>query len=425
MLELPVEPDADLARIAARASAASAVLLGGSVGLELVVVGGPLPWLAALGALGLAVATIVERYARTRLARRERIGQASYLRLVRGLSRSLSPDAVVAAIVDELRHSTGADHVVVTRARPPDGSLEAVLFAAAGDAPPGTTFLPGSLLEGGRPDAVAARVAAHLREAYGLRNVLAVPLVTEGAAGQRAAGRSGAVVGTLTVSRRTARPWPPTVRELLEAAAVEVAAALVRVYAFQAAEARANLDALTGLPNRRHLDDLGRALTQGRRRGDRLGLLMIDIDHFKRLNDRHGHQTGDVVLRLVARAIAASVRADDTPARYGGEEFAVVLRQARPEQAVEVAERIRAAVTRLPVEELGVEGPVTVSVGVALAASAAEPLFGLVERADRALFGAKRAGRDRVVVDGLGAPSGPDSRQRAVPAAADRFVATQ
>lgn len=393
-----MDSDADLARMAARASAASALLLGLTVALELFLSGGPLQWLAALGAVGLGAASLVERYARGRTARRERISQASYLRLVRGLSRSLSPDAVVAAIVDELRHSTGADHVVVTRARPADGApedrpLEAVLFAATGDAPPGTTFLPARLLHGG-PDQVAARVAAHLREAYGLRNVLAVPLVAE-----PPAGRAGRVVGTLTVSRRTARPWPPAARELLEAAAVEVAAALVRVYAFQAAEARANLDALTGLPNRRHLDDLGRALAQGRRRGDRLGLLMIDIDHFKRLNDRHGHQTGDAVLRLVAQAIAASVRADDTPARYGGEEFAVILRQASPEQAVEVAERIRSAVARSPLADLGVEGPVTVSVGVALASGAGEPLFGLVERADRALFRAKRTGRDRVIVD--------------------------
>lgn len=410
MLELRVDQDERLARAGGQAVGACFGALAAAALVLALTGGGPLSWIVLLTTVALGAALSLEWYGRTRLARHRAAGEQSYLRLLQSLSRSASPDAVVAAIVDELRASTGADHVVVTRARPGDGALEAVLFAAAGDAPPGTTFLPAGLLGLANPgptpdpDAIAADVAAHLRAVYGLRNVLAVPLVGEGRA-----GRAGPVIGTLTVSRRTAEPWPPAVRELLEAAAAEVAAALLRVYAFQAAQARASLDGLTGLPNRRHFDELGRALSHGRRRGDRLGLLMIDIDHFKRLNDRHGHQTGDAVLRMVAQGIAASVRAGDTPARYGGEEFAVVLRQATMAQAVEVAERIRLAITALPVARLGVATPVTVSIGVALGSGPAEPLFGLVERADRALFRAKRAGRDRVVVDGAGAAPAPAS----------------
>ncbi len=94
---------------------------------------------------------------------------------------------------------------------------------------------------------------------------------------------------------------------------------------------------------------------------------MIDIDHFKILNDRFGHATGDRVLRAVATAIGQGVRAEDTPARYGGEEFAVLLRRASAEQAIEVGERIRRAVVRLHPASLGIDEPVTVSVGVAVA----------------------------------------------------------
>jgi diguanylate cyclase (GGDEF)-like protein len=131
---------------------------------------------------------------------------------------------------------------------------------------------------------------------------------------------------------------------------------------------------------------------------------MIDIDHFKRLNDRYGHPTGDTVLRAVADAIAATVRGDDTPARYGGEEFAVVLRTADAAQAADVAERVRLAVRQLPVETLGVAEPVTVSVGVAVGSG---DVTALVRRADAALYAAKRRGRDRVVAAPGIAPRGP------------------
>jgi diguanylate cyclase (GGDEF)-like protein len=123
---------------------------------------------------------------------------------------------------------------------------------------------------------------------------------------------------------------------------------------------------------------------------------MIDIDHFKRLNETYGHPVGDVVLKRVAAAIAATVREEDVPARVGGEEFAVLLRNPGPDVAVEVGERVRRAVRSLELADVGV-GVVSVSVGVANALGAEEPIPDLVERADRALRSAKRAGRDRVV----------------------------
>ena len=122
---------------------------------------------------------------------------------------------------------------------------------------------------------------------------------------------------------------------------------------------------------------------------------MLDLDHFKALNDRYGHPAGDEVLRGVGRVLRGTVRADDVPARYGGEEFVVVLRRATEESAVEIAQRLREAVRALDLSEVGIDGAVTVSVGVAVGVASARSL---VERADAALYRAKRRGRDRVEV---------------------------
>jgi diguanylate cyclase (GGDEF)-like protein len=133
-------------------------------------------------------------------------------------------------------------------------------------------------------------------------------------------------------------------------------------------------------------------------------MLMIDIDHFKRVNDTFGHAVGDAVLQAVAASIASAVRAEDTPARVGGEEFAVLLRRATVDQACDVALRIREAVAVIDTAAIGVTDarPVSVSVGVAVGSTAGETVADLVHRADDALYAAKRRGRDRVVVDELG-----------------------
>jgi diguanylate cyclase (GGDEF)-like protein len=151
--------------------------------------------------------------------------------------------------------------------------------------------------------------------------------------------------------------------------------------------------------NRRYFDELLAIMGPRRRDTDSLGIMMIDIDHFKRLNDRFGHARGDDVLREVASAIALTLRAEDTPVRYGGEEFAVILRRAAAAQASEAAERVRAAVAALPATRLGLDGPVTVSVGVAIAGEE-EEVSAVIGRADEALYRAKRRGRDRVEVAG-------------------------
>ena len=125
---------------------------------------------------------------------------------------------------------------------------------------------------------------------------------------------------------------------------------------------------------------------------------MIDLDHFKKLNDRYGHAAGDRVLRAVGERISNAVRAEDTPARYGGEEFAVVLRKATADQAVEIAERIRVQIAEIPPVEMGIAERITVSIGVAVAEVRVGEVPILLAAADEALYSAKRQGRNRVVL---------------------------
>jgi diguanylate cyclase (GGDEF)-like protein len=348
-----------------------------------------------------------------------RSGEAeSVARLVRILARSASADAIVGAIAGELASVTEADHVAVVRRRPDPARLEATLVSRRAGIPASTTLLPLSDLEapvlvvvpgtgddadpttpvGDGPaapadrsvppvdpsQAVAARIAGRLRESYGLRNTLAAPLETD-----------GRTVGALVLSRRSSTVWGPVTQRLLDDAAAEVSIALTRVDSQRAAEARASTDALTGLPNRRYFDEFCGLLARRRRADDAVGVLMVDIDRFKRLNDTRGHAVGDEVLQAVASAIATAVREDDVPARYGGEEFAVLLRNPSRAVAIEIGERIRRAVGALDLSHHAIPG-VSVSVGVAVADGPDQPIGQLIEAADRALYRAKRGGRDRV-----------------------------
>jgi diguanylate cyclase (GGDEF)-like protein len=344
------------------------------------------------------------------ILRRRLEREAGIRRFAARLSRSVSADSVVDTIITDLRAATDADHVVVARVRQPDESVEVTLVSATAATPPSRTWLrseieprapaaprvgplrgPPEGIDEDEPPRVVAQAAAEeiarrVRSAYGLPFTLTRPLMS----GRR-------FVGALLLSRRSRRPWSGADQRLLGWAAEEVSAAFARAYAMEAAERGANIDALTGLPNRRYFDEVLAIERPRRRSSDSLGMLMIDIDHFKRLNDQHGHSTGDRVLRAVAGAIASQVRADDTPARYGGEEFAVLLRRASAEQATEVGERIRLAVSRLNPASMGVAAPVTVSVGLAVASPGEPDAAALVDRADQALYRAKRLGRDRVV----------------------------
>jgi two-component system, cell cycle response regulator len=161
-------------------------------------------------------------------------------------------------------------------------------------------------------------------------------------------------------------------------------------------------DALTGAHNREHFDTQLRAeLSYARRHNTDVSLVLFDADHFKKVNDTYGHQAGDTVLMEIARAVRATVRSEDVFARYGGEEFALVLRGIDIVGAGAVADRLRERIAGLRIQTDRGPLQVTVSAGCASLASSAEKTpEALIALADKRLYGAKHAGRNRVVTTG-------------------------
>jgi diguanylate cyclase (GGDEF)-like protein len=161
----------------------------------------------------------------------------------------------------------------------------------------------------------------------------------------------------------------------------------------------ANHDALTGLFNRRYLSAFARSLaTLVLEEREPVTVLIVDIDHFKRVNDTHGHPVGDEVLRAVAQLLGAQLRDLDCLARYGGEEFAVVLRRCDVNRGRRIAEALRHNVASAEIDTANGTVSITVSIGIAQWGPG-EQLEEVVQRADRTLYRAKQAGRDRVEVD--------------------------
>jgi diguanylate cyclase (GGDEF)-like protein len=157
------------------------------------------------------------------------------------------------------------------------------------------------------------------------------------------------------------------------------------------------LDALTQVLNRRSLmEEMGKELERSRRYHRPFALLFLDVDHFKAVNDRHGHQRGDRVLQWIVRLIAGMLRPPDILGRYGGEEFAVGLIECDEQRARTIAERVRAAVAQDACEADGQTIAVTVSIGISHLSPGASDVEGLLKQADAALYQAKANGRNRV-----------------------------
>ena len=160
------------------------------------------------------------------------------------------------------------------------------------------------------------------------------------------------------------------------------------------------VDALTEVGNRKHFDEtMSEAMRLALESDKPLALLMIDIDHFKSVNDTYGHATGDQVLRLVAATLKQNIKGRDIAARYGGEEFAIVLPNTALQQAIGLADQLRRTVMARELKKKStgeVIGRITISVGVA-ALLGYDTVESLIERADGYLYAAKRGGRNRVV----------------------------
>ena len=160
---------------------------------------------------------------------------------------------------------------------------------------------------------------------------------------------------------------------------------------------QATHDSLTGLFNRMAiLEALDREVTRSNREQKPVAVIMADLDHFKNINDTHGHQAGDAVLRETARRMLASLRAYDSVGRYGGEEFFVVVPGSDLDAAVELAERLRQDVSAEPVCVAGAMISTTLSLGLAVSTAGLDRADPLLHQADEALYAAKSAGRNRV-----------------------------
>jgi diguanylate cyclase (GGDEF)-like protein len=281
-----------------------------------------------------------------------------------------------------------------------DATDQLVVEAVAGDAPRNARGMRFHLGEGITGEVAARGQTVYVKDVAkdpryqqhkrqpSTGSFLAVPL--------RSKGR---IVGVMNLNRPREDAFSGQEIRLAEAIGAQAALAIANARLYQQTLELSFTDPLTGVHNRRQLFlRLENELSRSLRFSEPLSVLMIDLDLFKRINDAHGHSVGDGVLRGVAMALWRSVRKIDVVARYGGEEFCVVLPRVAKPEAFEVAEKLRRAVAATTVP--GPDGhpllSVTISVGVATLGTDAQDVAGLIDKADGALYEAKRLGRDRV-----------------------------
>lgn len=261
--------------------------------------------------------------------------------------------------------------------QPPDAALSAVLARSLVDR---KVFFSNSLR-------VWQEVGGTGGEMVEFVNVAVVPLSIE-----------SRVIGAVVADNYfTRHPVDADVVRRLEAITNLAALAIDRARLHARTVAMAEIDGLTGVYNRRYYSEaLERVLDAASRSGQQVSIAVFDLDHFKRVNDEHGHLVGDELLKDIAKILVAQIRGSDMVARYGGEEFVLLLKNTSSAAAVQVAEKLRERIKTAPLAGGRLTG-VTLSAGVATA-HAGESAVALFERADRALYAAKQQGRDRVVV---------------------------
>ncbi|MFH2071424.1 MAG: diguanylate cyclase [Actinomycetota bacterium] len=239
----------------------------------------------------------------------------------------------------------------------------------------------------------AVRVICPHLESVDPRQSMCLPLLAQ-----------GENLGVLTMVSSDAGPswmdaWP-RVHQLSATFADHLALALANLRLRNTLQTQSIRDPITGLFNRRYLEEsLEREMARAERRGTSLGVIMLDLDHFKEFNDTYGHRAGDAALSALGRLLRTLVRAEDIPCRYGGEEFAVILPDATLEQSAQRAEQIREALAEVSLRHADRElGHITLSAGIAAFPDHGGSLEDLILAADRALYQAKSAGRNRVVI---------------------------
>ena len=238
-----------------------------------------------------------------------------------------------------------------------------------------------------------SRTASLGRGLYGVPRVIQEP----GSVAIVPLVKDGRTLGALVLEATDAKALSLEESRPLTVLAAIVASSLELVWQFAEVDLRARTDPLTGLWNRHHFgEQLQRTLNEADRYGSQVSLVLVDIDHFKRVNDTWGHEAGDAVLRQVARILQDGVRSVDICVRYGGEEIAMLLAQTDSDHAIEVAERLRAKIAAQPLRHGGAEIPVTASFGVATYPETVKVRDQLFPASDKALYIAKHEGRNRV-----------------------------
>ncbi len=309
--------------------------------------------------------------------------QETVRRVGESLGKGLDRDALLGIVVQTAVDGVGAECGRVVMRHGANGTLSEA--ARAGDV---SSYM--AAVQAAEAAALEAGEAAEtqISGANALARPLAAPEPEDG------------VLGVISIAR-PGRPFSERQRELFEYLTNQAAISIENVDLHETIQRQAVTDELTGLFNHRRFQEVMAAEVERTRRfGQELGLIMLDIDNFKRVNDTYGHLQGDLVLREVARVLRESSREIDEPARYGGEEMAVALPQTGLQGAFEFAERVRQRIEALQLPLLEGEGTlrVTASFGAAsLPHSAKVDKDALVAAADAALYRAKRSGKNRTV----------------------------
>jgi diguanylate cyclase (GGDEF)-like protein len=322
--------------------------------------------------------------------RRRRYDLEALAGMARRLEQASGSTPVAEVLVDHVRETFDVERAAVLAA--PDGKtlhvlahrgdvhVEVAVEPVEGSAIAGAMRTRATRLVSTLDPQLDASLAAALPDA---RNVVIVPLSAEGQA-------IGAVV--LEHPMRAGTRIERRIVGRLERFAAHGALALRNAWLLEQVQHLAATDSLTGLPNRETFQrSLSQEVARAGRTGGEMSVLLMDLDHFKRVNDTLGHQAGDVVLRAVAAVLDDSCRPFDTPARYGGEEFAVVLPNTGEGEGRSAAERLRKAI-----EDASIDPGVTVSIGLASFPADGRDGDTLVRAADEALYASKRGGRNRV-----------------------------
>jgi diguanylate cyclase (GGDEF)-like protein len=321
--------------------------------------------------------------------RRKEVQEYDVSQLQFSENMQLSEDEAEAHRMLNLERTVRSSDVVIINRNNSQDRLESV-----------TELLPDSplvtSLEGAAPRSCIAVRQARTHERGDGEETLLQCAVCEGCPGQTTCTPflvGGEVIGSVLVN--SALPLADQEARRIRDSVVQAAPVLANLRNLGIAETRAATDSLTGLPNRRSIDaNVMRMVAHAGRSMEPTALLLLDLDHFKQVNDRYGHTVGDEVLAAVGATLRAKIRDSDFAGRYGGEEFVVVLPNNALEGAVIVAEQLRRAISTIVIPS--VDQAITVSIGVAIVPDHAGSASTLIRAADRALYLAKNNGRDRV-----------------------------